>query len=104
MINYNSSVALLPKTGDVIIAPIRILVVEDDECLQPAISKALHLIDPKIIINWVTTARQAAIELQNEQYDLVIADYMLPNYITGLWIWERCKKTIPHSQFLLMSG
>src|SRR5689334_17899100 len=82
----------------------RILIVEDDECLQTALQKALHSIDPTWVIQWVTTARDAFRELRKHRYEMVIADYLLPEFETGLLIWDQCQKTFPQMPFLLMSG
>ena len=71
----------------------KVLVVEDDLCLKAAVSRVLNSIDNRLSLIWVTTGQEALDTLDSHSFDFVIADYLLPDFETGLGIWEKCRKT-----------
>lgn len=82
----------------------KLLIVEDDLCLKSSISRVLNSISCDLNLKWVTTAKDGVNSLQNEPFDFIIADYLLPDFENGLWIWDKCKRNFPEMPFLLMSG
>ncbi|MBI3556963.1 MAG: response regulator [Deltaproteobacteria bacterium] len=88
----------------------RILVAEDDLGLQTVMKRLLHSIDDKIAIDWVSTADQAFVTIEDarlgrpERYDLVIADIHTPGRLTGLQLWFYCHERHPRLNFLITSS
>ena len=70
----------------------KVLIVEDDLCLKSSISHVLNSISSDLSLKWVTTAKEAMDLLQEGEVDFLIADYLLPDFEDGLWIWENCRR------------
>lgn len=81
-----------------------ILVVEDDIFLKPLIKRAIWLVDPYLIVDWVTNFKEACQALESKHYSLVIADFLLPKGKTGISLWTYCVSNYPHIPFVLTSG
>jgi DNA-binding response OmpR family regulator len=87
-----------------------ILLVEDDLSLQPLFDAIIHDIDPKIEIDWATSAETACQILEDTSqargkipYDLIIVDIFLEGKITGVDLWTLCQTVFPKMPALLMS-
>ena len=88
----------------------RILIVEDDLCLQTLMSRLLQSINKDIDLHWVTTAEEALMVIEEEkqlsgrQYDLIVSDIFLPGKRNGLDLLAVCQRICPDSPVLLTSG
>ncbi len=94
----------LPRENGNSKVKIKVLIVEDDLCLKAAIFRILSSVSNDVDVNWVTTAQEAMDQIQKSRFDFVIADYLLPDSVNGLSIFEKCKELDPSMPFLLMSG
>ena len=91
------------------LAPMRVLVIEDDLWLQPVVTGVVLSVDSRIKIDWCTNADQILADLDGNwrallKYDLVVADIFLPGSTSGLDLWKSCRLACPNVQFLMMSG
>jgi DNA-binding NtrC family response regulator len=88
----------------------KVLVVEDDSCLQTILTRLLHNIDPLIQIKWLDSADDAWAEMQTNYssdslpYNLIISDISTPGIKTGIDFWKSCQTRYPHTPFLFTSG
>ena len=88
----------------------KVLVVEDDLCLQAVLVRLLQSIDPEIEIKWMPSADEASIEIQNLAksktlpYNLFISDISTPGIKSGIDFWKTCQSKYPHTPFLFTSG
>jgi CheY-like chemotaxis protein len=90
----------------------RVLVVEDDVCLQNILIRLLKNIEPSVEICWVASADEAWSEIQNKSrssiegspYDLFISDISTPGVKSGIDFWKTCQMTYPNIPFLFTSG
>lgn len=88
----------------------RILVIEDDICLETILCRILRAVSPEVEIDWLTSADEALIKLQGGRvtpathYDLILADIFLDGKSTGIDLWEKCQSLRPETPVLLMSG
>jgi two-component system cell cycle sensor histidine kinase/response regulator CckA len=63
--------------------PLRVLLIEDDAADAQLAIHALNQLDSGARIDWATTRREFTELLAGHQYDIVLADYGLPNW-TGM--------------------
>ena len=88
----------------------RVLVVEDDLCLQTILTRLLQNIDPGIEIKWMVSADEAWTEIQTKSkatslpYNLFISDISTPGTKSGIDFWKTCQMRYPHTPFLFTSG
>jgi CheY-like chemotaxis protein len=89
---------------------LKVLVVEDDLCLQTVLMRLLQHIDPHLEVTWVTTADQAWAELRTKgrmntkPYDIFFSDILTPGIRNGVDFWKTCKLRYPDIPFVLSSG
>jgi DNA-binding NtrC family response regulator len=81
-----------------------VLIIEDDDCLQTLLCNSVKALSPHLLVDWAVNGDEALTLLAKNQYRLVIADYRLPGFINGLWLWDKCKSTHPSTSFVMMSG
>lgn len=79
----------------------RVLIVDDEPNVLQSISRILRLSDWDIVLE--SDSRQAMEVLVKETFDVVIADYHMPNY-NGLDVLVACKNRCPHTIRILMTG
>jgi DNA-binding NtrC family response regulator len=88
----------------------RVLILEDDLCLQTFLCRIFHSIDPKIRIEWAKDLDEAFEKVSASEpnttfnYDLILADILLPNFGNGLVFWDFCKRSSPETHFAFMSS
>jgi DNA-binding response OmpR family regulator len=88
----------------------RVLVIEDDLCLETILCRILKAVSPEIEIDWLTSAEEALLRIEPTRgiaeggYDLVLADIFLDGHTTGIDFWETCQALRPDLPVLLMSG
>jgi DNA-binding NtrC family response regulator len=89
---------------------IKVLVIEDDACLEPVLTGTLQAIDRNVEVYWTDSALEALMAIDAakrdkvEGFDLVVSDIFLPGDITGLDLWRACYEHYPETPFLLTSG
>jgi DNA-binding NtrC family response regulator len=88
----------------------RILVLEDDLCLETMLTRIVHLIDPELETNWLTTGEKAIEDLSTKHrgpalpYKLFVADIWPPGDKSGLDFWKICRMRFPEIPFLFISS
>jgi PAS domain S-box-containing protein len=82
---------------------LRILHLEDDPDYSGVVQDLLRKeqIDAEVMLAKTQAEFEAA--LANEQFDIILADYLLPSY-TGLRALALARETAPQTPFLLVSG
>lgn len=80
-----------------------VLVVEDDPIQQLIIDRVMQDLGP-IVTDWASTAEEARVFLEGDEYDLVIADIYLGRGPTGMDLWEETRGSRPRVPFLFISG
>jgi DNA-binding response OmpR family regulator len=101
--------------------PRKVMVLEDDLCLETLLNRVFYAIDPEIEVHWVTTGDQAIADLADalgngrNPYDLIVADISTPGKQSGLDFWRLCRlhcrkvpfvfiSSMPVDQFLRLLG
>lgn len=84
-------------------APPRILLVDDQRQVSRVLRSSLELSGREYLINEVTSAEEALVELDRAPIDLLVTDLRLPA-MSGLQLVERAKLNNPKLQTILISG
>ncbi len=79
----------------------KILIVDDERIILRAYK--LELEDAGFAVQTVDSAEQARIKIENEHFDLVFVDLILPG-TTGVDVCSIVKKVSPETQVCLISG
>jgi response regulator of citrate/malate metabolism len=102
---------LLSKHSGPASHPLRALVLEDDIELSTVIEKVIKMIDPKIILDWATSAEEAVTHLESvmksvshPHYDLIVADIFLDGDSTGIDFWRSVQELCPGTPVLMTSA
>ena len=80
----------------------RILVVEDEHKIANALRKGLE--QESYAVDVAYDGDQGLIEVQNEDYDLIILDRMLPGEIDGIGILKQMRSDGNHTPVLLLTA
>ncbi|WP_379150777.1 response regulator [Paenibacillus sp. sgz5001063] len=78
----------------------KVLVVDDEEVLRMLIEDTLEDLD-NVVIHTAENGAEALIKLSEDQYDLVILDYMMPE-MTGIEVLEAIGNEQIHTLPILM--
>ncbi len=79
----------------------KILLIDDDEWIRD--SMALFFEDEECCLHTFETAEEGLSEINSSEFDIIIADYMLPG-ITGLEFFERIQKTCKNAIKILITA
>lgn len=79
----------------------KILLVEDEESLARGLEFNLSAEGYRII--WVSDGREALKKIENDQFDLIILDIMLP-YVDGLEVAEHTRQKDPRIPILILTA
>lgn len=79
------------------------LIIEDNSSLEMPLRNAFKQFVDGIEVDWASSAEEAEEKLQKEEYDLVVADYILPGMRTGVELWERFRFKAK-TKWMIMSG
>lgn len=83
--------------------PPRILLVDDQRQVSRVLRSALELSSHDYLINDVSSAEEALLEIARGPVDLLVTDLRLPG-MSGLELVERVRQINPHSRSILISG
>ena len=94
-----------------------VFIIEDDPEMVALIERVLRGIDPRVEIDWVTSAEEATERLVSKirrrgkpskrtalPYDLIIADIFLHGAKTGVDLWRTCTDLYPEVPIVMTSG
>lgn len=79
----------------------KILLVEDEESL--AIGLKYNLTEEGFVVTWIKNGKDAIEKLNNEEYDLIILDIMLP-YVNGFEITQYVREKNPQLPLLILTA
>ncbi|MCK5783427.1 MAG: response regulator [Desulfobacterales bacterium] len=79
----------------------KILLIDDDEWIRD--SMALFFEDEECCLRTFETAEEGLSEINSSEFDIIIADYMLPG-ITGLEFFERIQTTCKNAIKILITA
>ena len=79
----------------------KVLIVEDDEAFVPLIKLALR--EMNVVIDVAKNGAQALFQVKNQNYDLIISDYRLPE-IHGIEILKAAKQKNSNCKMVLISA
>jgi DNA-binding response OmpR family regulator len=88
----------------------RILVVEDDLCLLPALARILKSLDTGVEVAWASDLEEAFLKLREveigeaDDFDLILSDISLPGRQSGTTLWDYVNRFRPDRRFAFMSG
>ena len=83
----------------------RILLVEDDRDIWPVIRRIASQIDSEAIVDCVPDAISAVERMSgDDEYDVVLADFLLEGTRSGYWLEARCQALQPRARFVMMSA
>jgi DNA-binding response OmpR family regulator len=90
---------------------LHVFVVEDDVDLSTVLDRILRMIDPKVHIEWATSAEEAKARLLSRSatglstpYDLMIVDIFLEGAENGLDFWKMVKNHFPEVPLVITSA
>jgi DNA-binding response OmpR family regulator len=91
---------------------LHVFVVEDDVDLSTVLDRILRMIDPKVHIEWATSAEEAKARLTSRSaqsthttpYDLMIVDIFLEGAENGLDFWKMVKQHYPEVPLIITSA
>lgn len=89
------------NVGVVLDAPLKILVVDDDEIFRKLFLKLNS--DPKYTVSAVCDAQGALNSLVTGAYDICFIDIILPG-ISGFELYDECRKIFPQTKIVLFTG
>lgn len=88
-----------------------VFVIEDDIELSTVLERILRAIDPRVEIEWATSAEEATARLARRAqrtkampYDLIVADIFLEGQKTGLDFWRTCSQVYPDIPLVVTSA
>ena len=81
----------------------RVLIVDDDPALLDALSEALQLRMPGLLLETADTAVAALERVSRDDYDAIVADIKMPG-MDGLELLGRVRELKPHIPTLLITG
>ncbi|MCR9095486.1 MAG: hypothetical protein NXI30_14795 [bacterium] len=82
----------------------RMLVIEDDPMVIPLIARALHQLDPDVVLDWARDAEEGRSALASADYYAVLADFMLADSESGYSLLGSCRFLQPAARFAMMSA
>ncbi|MBT0664606.1 response regulator [Geobacter pelophilus] len=82
-------------------APIRVLIIDDDELVRESISAFLE--DDGFWVESAASAEEALTKLETANYDLCLTDYSLPG-MDGESLILRANEASPATRFIMHSG
>jgi len=80
----------------------KVLIVEDDKKISSFVSKGLK--EAGFIIDQVYTGVDGYTMLQNNSYDVVIMDIMMPGKLNGLQVIEKMREASIKTPVLILSA
>lgn len=81
----------------------RVLIVDDDPTIVHMLEHSLKRLGPEYDISSVTDSTEALAKVQEQPFDLVVSDYMMPT-LTGIDLASAIRKISPDTQIILMTA
>lgn len=82
----------------------RVLMVEDDACMKPLMARIFYSYKPNVDLRWVTSLTDGKQALLEEEFDLIVTDYLLSDGPHGIELRRLTKLIQPKARVLLVSG
>jgi DNA-binding NtrC family response regulator len=88
-------------TGEPAAAPIRLLIVDNDEALARAMEESLVKVGYECIV--ATSGPEGARKIETDTFDVVVTDLVM-NDVDGMEILTRARQALPDSEVILVTG
>src|SRR6478672_325256 len=82
-------------------APIRVLIVDNDEALARAMEESLERVGYQCTVT--TSGPEGARKLEQEEFDLIVTDLVM-NDVDGMEILSRTRQVLPDAEVILVTG
>jgi two-component system response regulator HydG len=82
-------------------APIRVLIVDNDEALARAMEESLAKVGYQVTV--ATSGPEGARRIQSDQFDIVVTDLVM-NDVDGMEILGRARQQLPEAEVILVTG
>jgi two-component system response regulator HydG len=82
-------------------APIRVLVVDNDEALARAMEESLAKVGYDVSV--ATSGPEGARRIQSDQFDIVVTDLVM-NDVDGMEVLARARQQLPEAEVILVTG
>jgi response regulator of citrate/malate metabolism len=82
----------------------RVLVVDDDSLTRAQIKKVMTDLDEDVVCTTASSVEEALTLLHSFDFDLLIADYYLPEGQTGLDLWIKASAEFPELEGIIISS
>jgi two-component system, NtrC family, response regulator HydG len=83
------------------IAPLRVLVVDNDEALARAMEESLAKVGYQVVV--ATSGPEGARKIETDTYDIVVTDLVM-NDVDGMEILARARQVLPDAEVILVTG
>lgn len=81
----------------------RILIVDDDPDLLFLVAHSVKNLGPDFQVSTASNVTAALEQIQKQQFDLIVSDYMMPG-LTGVDLAREVRQLTPHTAFILMTA
>ncbi|HEX6438457.1 MAG TPA: response regulator, partial [Candidatus Binatia bacterium] len=84
-------------------APLRILVVEDDELDRRAVRRCLQQCGIAVTVEYASSAQETLQAIRSVPYDCVLLDYYIPG-VAGLALFQKIREVAPNMPVVIFTG
>ena len=84
-------------------APLRILVVEDDELDRRAVRRCLQQCGIAVTVEYASSAQETLQGIRSVPYDCVLLDYYIPG-VAGLALFQKIREVAPNMPVVIFTG
>jgi two-component system, NtrC family, response regulator HydG len=82
-------------------APLRVLVVDNDEALARAMEESLAKVGYQVIV--ATSGPEGARKIQTDTFDIIVTDLVM-NDVDGMEVLARARQVLPDAEVILVTG
>jgi DNA-binding NtrC family response regulator len=83
------------------VAPIRVLIVDNDEALARAMEESLAKVGYELVV--ATSGPEGARKIETDTFDIVVTDLVM-NDVDGMEILARARQSLPDAEVILVTG